>query len=82
MTEQFQVGNTYATRSICDYDSIFSFEILGRTAKSVTVKVHGKVVRRGVSVYDGVEQFRPFGTYSMCAVISADKTLARVEAQR
>ena len=82
MTTSFQVGQTYATRSACDYDSIFSFEIIARTAKTVTVNVHGKKVRRGISIWDGVEQFRPFGTYSMCAVISAEKTLEQVEAQR
>lgn len=69
----FQIGRTYQTRSICDYDCIHSFTILGRTPKSVTVNVHGKTVRRGLSIYDGVEQFKPFGTYSMCAVIRADK---------
>lgn len=73
MMKQFQVGHTYATRSICDHDCIFSFTILGRTAKTVTVTVHGKTVRRGLQVWEGVEQFKPFGTYSMCAIISADK---------
>jgi hypothetical protein len=70
---QFQVGRTYATRSICDSECIFSFAILSRTAKSVTVNVHGKTVRRGLSLRDGVEQFKPFGNYSMCAIIRADK---------
>lgn len=69
----FKVGRTYATRSICDHDCIHSFEILDRTAKTVTVKVHGKTVRRGVSTYCGIEQFKPFGSYSMAAIISADK---------
>ena len=72
MTTQFQVGKTYSTRSICDHECIFSFTILARTAKSVTVKVSGKIVRRGLTIYDGVEQFKPFGSYSMCAVIGAD----------
>lgn len=70
---QFQIGKTYATRSICDYDCIFSFVVLSRTAKSVTVQVHDKVVRRGIQVYNDTEHFKPFGTYSMCAIISADK---------
>ena len=73
MTATFEVGRTYSTRSICDYDCVHSFTILARTAKSVTVDVHGKTVRRGVRVYDGVEQFKPFGSYSMAAIISADK---------
>lgn len=78
----FQVGETYATRSICDHDCIHRFTILARTAKSVTVKVHGEQVRRGIQVYEGTEQFKPFGTYSMCAIIGADKTLAQVEGKR
>jgi hypothetical protein len=69
---QFQVGKTYATRSICDYDCIFSFVILDRTAKTVTVDVHGKTVRRRLSIYEGNEQFSPFGNYSMAAIIGAD----------
>jgi hypothetical protein len=69
---QFQVGQTYSTRSICDSECIFSFKILARTAKSVTINVHGKIVRRGLSLYNGIEQFKPYGSYSMCAVIGAD----------
>lgn len=72
-TPRFEVGRTYSTRSICDHDCVYSFTILARTAKSVTVEVHGKTVRRGLSIYDGVEQFKPFGSYSMAAIISADK---------
>lgn len=68
----FKVGKTYQTRSICDHDCIFSFTVLARTAKTVTVDVNGKTVRRGISIYEGVEQFKPFGTYSMCAIIGAD----------
>ena len=73
MTIQFEVGKTYYTRSLTDYDTIFFFDILARTAKTVTIIVGGKRVRRGIQVYDGREQFKPFGTYSMCAIISADK---------
>jgi hypothetical protein len=72
MTQTFQIGRTYATRSIGDYDCIHSFEILARTAKTVTVKVRGEIVRRGVSLYEGCEQFKPFGNYSMAAIIGAD----------
>ena len=72
MTTQFQVGATYATRFITDYDSIARFVILARTAKTVTVNVHGKVVRRGLSMWEGVEQFKPFGNYSMCMIVGAD----------
>ena len=76
MTNQFQVGRTYATPSICDSECIFRFTILARTAKTVTTQVHGKTVRRGLSFWNGVEQFSPFGRYSMSAIISADKEAA------
>lgn len=70
---RFQVGKTYWCRSIGDSDCIHSFTILGRTAKTVTVKVYDKIVKRGLSIYEDVEQFKPFGNYSMCAVIRASK---------
>jgi hypothetical protein len=69
----FEIGKTYATRSICDYDCIFSFKILARTAKTITTNVSGETVRRGLSTWNEIEQFKPFGNYSMCAVISADR---------
>jgi hypothetical protein len=72
MTAQFPVGRTYSTRSICDHECIHSFTIMARTPKSVTVKVSGNVVRRGLSLWQGIEQFKPFGSYSMCAIIQAD----------
>ena len=75
-TKQFKVGATYATRSACDHDCIFSFTILARTPKTITTKVQGDIVKRGVSTYCGVEQFKPFGSYSMAAIISADKEAA------
>ena len=67
----FKTGETYETRSICDYDCIFSFKILRRTKKSVWVKVHNEVVRRGIEVWRDAETFYPFGKYSMAAIISA-----------
>jgi hypothetical protein len=72
MTNQFQIGRTYSTRSICDHNCIFTFTILGRTAKSVTTQIHGKTVRRGLSLWNGVEQFPPYGRYSMSPIVGAD----------
>jgi hypothetical protein len=76
MTTQFQVGKTYETRSIADYDTIFSFKILARTAKTALITNRGAPVKRGIYVYEGVEQIRPYGTYSMCPIISADREKA------
>ena len=71
MPKQFEVGKTYYTRSMNDYDYIHSFEILSRTAKTVTVLAHGNAVLRRLHVYEGVESFKPFGNYSMCVVVHA-----------
>lgn len=79
-TTQFEVGKTYAQRFMSDWDSIAFFTIKARTAKTVTIDVHGKTVRRGLSVstYNNAEQFRPFGSYSMAMVVSATDTAEKV----
>ena len=73
---KFQVGHTYATRSICDHDCIFRFTILARTAKTVTIQdpdtSDRRTVKRRLSLWEGVEQFSPFGRYSMAAIVGAD----------
>jgi len=71
----FEVGKTYTDRSIGDHNCIFSFTVVRRTAKFITLdEVQGdKNKRVGVQVWEGVETAKPFGTYSMCAVIRADR---------
>ena len=73
-TVKFEVGKTYCDRSSCDWDTIYSFEIVARTEKTLTIKEHDKTYRRGIYVYEGVEHCKPHGTYSMCSVISATRT--------
>jgi hypothetical protein len=74
MTTSFKIGTTYSVRSICDYDCIFSFEVVSRTEKTVTIKSASRSdVRRKVRVIDGVETIDPHGRYSMSPVLSADK---------
>ena len=72
-TSRFAVGATYFTRSIGDYNCIYRFEILRRTASSVWINVDGEVKRRKISTYGGSEIFQPFGSYSMAPTISADR---------
>lgn len=73
MTNKFQVGKTYATRSICDHNCIFSYTIVSRTEKTVTIKSGDKTTRRKVREYDGAEVIDPLGRYSMSPVLSANK---------
>jgi len=83
MTTKFQVGKSYACRSLGDYDCIHSFKILARTEKTITTttwSMGGKPVTRRLSVWDGAESFKPFGSYSMCAVIYAtERAMALAE---
>ena len=75
----FAPGKTYWTRSICDSDCIFKITIAKRTAKFV-ITTEGK--RLGVAIWNGVEQVKPHGNYSMCAIIGADKVLDTVDNSR
>lgn len=69
---KFEVGKTYTCRSICDYDCIFSYKIIARTAKRLTIeKADGSIVKRGVTIYRDAESCAPDGRYSMCPTISA-----------
>ena len=78
--KKFIVGQTYATRSACNWDCVYSFTIVRRTEKSVWIDdIHGKKnVRRSIKNYSGHETFSPFGTYSMSPTISADRKLSDV----
>ena len=75
-TVKFEVGKTYHDRACCDWDTIYSFEIIARTATQLTIKEHNKIYRRGIYIYEGVEYCKPHGTYSMCSVISANRESA------
>jgi hypothetical protein len=67
---KFEIGKTYFTRSICDHDMIITITVASRTAKRIKT-TEGKTL--GVSEYEGIEQVRPWGRYSMCPVIGADR---------
>ncbi len=69
MTNAFQVGRTYTTRSICDADCIIRISVAGRTAKTIKT-AEGKTLRIFVD-YEGREAVRPWGRYSMAPIISA-----------
>ena len=67
---KFEVGKTYSTS-----DDIISATIAKRTAKTVTLTGgymgrYQKTVRLSLDS-NGVEQFAPWGTYSMSPIIRA-----------
>lgn len=71
---KFELNKTYETRSICNSECIITATILKRSEKTVTAEVTGvspknKVFR--IVMRDGVETFRPWGSYSMAPTIKA-----------
>ncbi len=74
---QFETGKRYFGRSIGDYDCIYTMTVISRTAKTIKVKMQNWIDVKTLrpSVYEGSEQVKPFGTYSMCPVISATKVI-------
>lgn len=77
MTNTFQIGKTYTARSACDYDCIYSWTVIARTAKQITLKdKHGRISKRGIRTYDGIEVCSPNGRYSMSPSIYANREAA------
>jgi hypothetical protein len=76
-TTEFVVGETYSVRSLGDWECIWTFTVVKRTAKFVTlVDAHGDTYRVGVTTWDGVERCMPFGRYSMAPSLVADRPVA------
>lgn len=67
---KFETGRTYWTRSICDADCRVIVKVASRTAKTITTE-DGK--RLKVFERDGVESVKPWGSYSMAPIVSADR---------
>lgn len=79
MAAQFEAGKTYSTRSACDYNCIFVFKIVKRTAKQLTFERRdGELQRCGIKTdSEGNEYALPMGRYSMAPVIRADEPKER-----
>ena len=72
---KFKQGQQLSSRSICDHECIYTSTVLKRTAKTVTIDVHGDTKRCKIHEYEGVEFIYPFGKYSMCPIFKADREL-------
>ena len=71
-TAAFAVGQVVTARSACDSDCVWTFEVIARTRKFVTLREdNGDVMRVGVREHDGEEWASPFGTFSMAPVVRA-----------
>ena len=73
MNTKFEIGKTYETRSVGDYNCIFSITVLKRTAKTITIKNwDNREATKRVKIDDGVEYFHD-GSYSMAPIFKASK---------
>jgi hypothetical protein len=68
----FEVGQILKTRSICNYDCVYTAEVMKRTAKTITIKEGDEIKTRRIFIYDDVECIKPHGNYSMSATFRAD----------
>lgn len=80
----FKVGETYAARSICDHDCIFSAKVVRRTVHTVTFQEAGRGeytcrINAELAMLHNCEAVMPHGRHSMAPVFTADKTLDAVE---
>lgn len=77
MNAKFETGKQYQVRSIGDHNCIWVFEVTRRTAKSIWVNCEGQYQNKRlvVSVRDGQEIVKPFGTYSMSPTLRASNVI-------
>lgn len=73
--KKFEIGKTYSMRSIGDHNCIWTYKVVKRTAKTITITdgKETKVCRilKSVSEHNDVETVKPFGNYSMCPMLRA-----------
>lgn len=73
--KKFEVGNKYSMRSACDHNCVWTYEVVERTAQTITID-DGKEVKKcrinkRLSEYRNAESVYPLGQYSMCPILSA-----------
>lgn len=80
MAATFEVGATYECRWPGDHTMTTPCTVVARTAKFVTVHRFGDPAdvthRVGVNTWDGREVALPWGKYSMCPVLGANRRVA------
>ena len=72
----FEIGKTYSMRSACDHECVWTYEVIARTASTITI-TNGKEtktcrINKKYSEYRSAETILPLGKYSMCPMLSAE----------
>ena len=75
---KFEIGKKYATRSVCNSECVWSYTVIARTEKTVTISDGEEIkkcrINARLSAYRGAETILPKGNYSMCPVLDATET--------
>lgn len=79
MIKKFEVGKSYGGRFVCNSDSGFSYKVIARTEKTVTIqeelghnKFEGEIKKCRIKMFFDAESIYPMGRYSMCPVLHAE----------
>lgn len=72
---QFEIGKTYSMKSPCMSSCVWTYEVIARTEKTITI-TDGEEVKRcriskQLSAWDDHETVLPLGRFSMCPVLRA-----------
>ncbi len=70
--KKFETNQHYSTSSVCDHNCIFKFKIVKRTTKTVWIDGMYGIKARRVYLWDNAETIKPFGTYSMAPILTAN----------
>lgn len=76
---KFEVGKSYCHKNVDDMGGEYYtvIKVLARTACTVKVEFHGEVrtyrILKGPSALNRAETIAPWGQYSMCEYIKADR---------
>lgn len=70
----FEVGQTYYSRSMCDYDCIFTVKVLARNGSKLTLENwDGKTIKKMAKKDENGVEFFADGRYSMAPIFRANK---------
>jgi len=72
---KFEIGKTYTMRSAYDHECTWTYTVIARTEKTITLNCGRETqtcrISKGLSEYYGAEAVRPLGTYAACPTLKA-----------
>lgn len=75
MAKKFEIGKSYSMHSPCDTECIWTYKVIARTAKTITLQSRDGIQKCRVSespIFDA-ETCTPLGRYSMSPILTAER---------